>query len=190
MIACARYRIEDEREKAKKHTHGHHTHVLFIIHFPHKAENYTKSSFVGFQGGEWIYSHIDAIRVSSQSDLTLEDAQNTPISQLFYNGIFEDSVNDQEKQEQSISSSEMIPTTGENVAKESDSKLEEELTASDVALEKVVLASDDPSGAELSEIPSNIMEDVKVTDIEEFPEGDIDEIPENSLSKEENYEVS
>lgn len=190
MIACARYRIEDEREKAKKHTHGP-THVLFIIHFPHKAENYTKSSFVGFQGGEWIYSHIDAIRVSSQSDLTLEDAQNTPISQLFYNGIFETSVNDQEKQEQSISSSEMIPTAGETVTKESDIKLEEEFTTSDVALAKAVLASDVPSGAKLSDIPSSTMEkDVKLTDIEELPEEDNDDIPENLSSKEENYEVS
>ena len=57
------------------------------MHLPRQIDA-TNSSFVGFQGGSWISAHIDDIRPPLESDLTLDDAQNAPISQLFYNGQF------------------------------------------------------------------------------------------------------
>ena len=95
LVACARYRIEDEKEKAlrkkgkslreKKVVTGT-THVLFIIHLPRRGGS-RGFSFVGFQGGSWISAHIDDIHVQSEAALTL-DALNVTISELFYNMPF------------------------------------------------------------------------------------------------------
>lgn len=82
LIACARYRIEDERQKVKKQESP--THVIIIINLPHQVQLKHDSAFAGFQGGTWISAHIDSISISSELDLTIEDALNTPISQLFY----------------------------------------------------------------------------------------------------------
>ena len=85
LIACARYRIDDEREKTNLRYVDGNTHVLFIIHLPRQAgEMETSSSFVGFQGGVWISAHIDDIRAPPESALTLDEAFNSPISELFY----------------------------------------------------------------------------------------------------------
>ena len=86
LIACARYRIDDEREKVRLSAQGN-THVLFIVHLPRQGGSLDRkgASFVGFQGGSWISAHIDDIRSSSGSALTLEDALSAPISDLFYN---------------------------------------------------------------------------------------------------------
>ena len=114
LIACARYRVEDEREKAKKHICSP-THVLFIIHYPHKPGITARTSFVGFQGGNWIYAHIDDIRVSFYPDF-LNDAQNMPISRLFYSGTFATNI----KEYQQVLSSE------KTAIEESFDKLESE----------------------------------------------------------------
>ena len=92
LVACARYRIDDEREKAhlqRKPNHGV-THVLFIIHLPRRemGGNREGSSFVGFQGGSWISAHVDDIRAPSEEDLTLQEALSAPINELFYNMPF------------------------------------------------------------------------------------------------------
>ena len=99
LVACARYRIDDEKEKAlrkkekalreKKVVTGT-THVLFIIHLPRRggSRGKTSFSFVGFQGGSWISAHIDDIHVQSEAALTLDDALNATISELFYNMPF------------------------------------------------------------------------------------------------------
>ncbi len=56
------------------------THVLFIIHLPiHVA-----TKFVGFLGEPWISTHIDDLRTPTDMTLTLVQAINTPISELFY----------------------------------------------------------------------------------------------------------
>ena len=88
LLACARYRIDDERAKLNWREGQGSTHVLFVIHLPRQAET-QKSSFVGFQGGSWISAHIDDIRAPSESALTLDDALSSPISQLFYSRRFE-----------------------------------------------------------------------------------------------------
>ena len=92
LIACARYRIDDEREKANyQWKEGQDfVHVVFIIHLPRQAGQTDKhsSSFVGFQGGSWISAHIDDIRAPPKTALTLNDALSAPISDLFYNRDF------------------------------------------------------------------------------------------------------
>ena len=83
LLACARYRIDDERERARAHAKGR-THVLFIIHLPRKGD-VVGSSFVGFQGGQWVSAHINELQPSSEEALTVADAISAPISDLFYN---------------------------------------------------------------------------------------------------------
>ena len=88
LVSCARYRIDDELEKVERCSP---THVLLMIHLPHQSADActsTSLSFVGFPGGAWISAHIDGIMISYESDLTLEDAQSTPISHLFYSEMF------------------------------------------------------------------------------------------------------
>ncbi len=92
LIACTRYRIDDMREKAREKTdyNGSVTHVIMIVHLPRGVETDNKDafSFIGYQGGTWISAHIDDIHVTSDNELTLTNAMNTPISQLFYNKSF------------------------------------------------------------------------------------------------------
>ena len=84
LIACAKYRVQDEKPKLATRSEDGDvnrgaTHVLFVINLPRKA---TGSSFVGFQGGQWISTHIDNLH--SFTSLTLADAMSKPISVLFY----------------------------------------------------------------------------------------------------------
>ena len=89
LIACAQYRIDDEREKANNQLQ-HNVHILFIIHLPRQFSETNKhgSSFIGFQGGHWISAHLDHICAPTETALTLNDALSAPISDLFYNGDF------------------------------------------------------------------------------------------------------
>ena len=94
LVACARYRIDDMREKAyrQKTTKGV-THVIMIVHLPRGVVvDNTKDDaflFAGFQGGSWISAHIDDIHLTSKSELTLTNIKSIPpISQLFYNKHF------------------------------------------------------------------------------------------------------
>ena len=83
LIACARYRIDDERERAHSRANGR-THVLFIVYLPRRGD-VIGSSFVGFQGGQWVSAHIDELQASSEDALSLHEALSAPISDLFYN---------------------------------------------------------------------------------------------------------
>ena len=80
LIACAKYRLEDVIHEESKidmfqHSTTHHGleeplpqrkaktpkglfHVLFTVYLPRKYGD-TKSSFVGFLGGDWKCTHID-----------------------------------------------------------------------------------------------------------------------------------
>ena len=84
LIACARYRIYDERARSlmQNSIQGREgsTHVLFIIHLPQQA---TGSSFVGFQGDPWISTHIDDLRPAEGTLPTLNEALGATISELF-----------------------------------------------------------------------------------------------------------
>ena len=86
LIACARYRIYDERAKALLQIEAgisHPTHVLFLIHLPVHT---VRSSFVGFQGDPWVSCHIDELRRGSEGGFSLEDARGATISEIFYGG--------------------------------------------------------------------------------------------------------
>ncbi len=96
LVACARYRIDDERERAllqRKSDYGV-THVLFIVNLPRKESDTSRSGskMVGFQGGAWISAHIDDIRQPCKEELTLEEARSAPIHELFYNMKFNSSA--------------------------------------------------------------------------------------------------
>ena len=84
LIACARYRIIDERAKAldegKWVENGGKSHVLFIIHLPRQA---TAASFVGFQSDPWISAHIDELRESDDDSINPLIANGKTISSLF-----------------------------------------------------------------------------------------------------------
>ena len=84
LIACARYRIYDERvnalNKNKIQNRDGVTHILFIINLPHQVSS---STFVGFQGNPWISSHIDDLRPTSSDTIEPLHAIATNISELF-----------------------------------------------------------------------------------------------------------
>ena len=109
LIACARNRVYDMRAKAARDSKSHKnldpneehteaedvvfgTHVLFIVYLPVQTLH---SSLVGFQGDPWISAHIDEIRPSSESILTLDIAQGVSISKLFYGPLEDDELSDQ-----------------------------------------------------------------------------------------------
>ena len=90
LIACARYRIYDKRAEAlQRNKREGSTHVLFIIHLPRQVVG---SPFVGFQGDPWISSHIDDLRPARDSTITLHEAMNVSISQLFFGKMSADKV--------------------------------------------------------------------------------------------------
>ena len=85
LIACARYRIYDERAKAiqmsqEDRNGGGITHVLFIIHLPPIA---VESSSIGFQGDPWICAHIDDVHEAGLYQIRLEQALNSSISEIY-----------------------------------------------------------------------------------------------------------
>ena len=89
LIACARYRVDDEREKSSHlWTRGHgRTHVLFIVHLLRRGggdDDGRLGSFVGFQGGRWLSAHIDDLRTPDETVLRHDDAKHTSICDLFY----------------------------------------------------------------------------------------------------------
>ena len=92
LVACARYRVDDEREKALLQRKSHHgvTHVLFIVNLSQKESDTSRSGskMVGFQSGAWISAHIDDIRQPPNGKLVIGKACNATINELFYNMDF------------------------------------------------------------------------------------------------------
>ena len=86
LIACARYRIYDERVKSLEQHKDAITHVLFIINLPHELLD---SSFVGFQGDPWISAHIDDLKPSSEATIQPQEAISETISKIFIGGYLE-----------------------------------------------------------------------------------------------------
>ncbi len=81
---------ERAKRKLKSTILGTSTHVLFIIHLPRQA-----SSFVGFQGDPWISTHIDDLRVPTEESVTLAQAVQSSISDLFYSEMRHEMVQDE-----------------------------------------------------------------------------------------------
>ena len=101
LIACARYRIYDERVKSLDLRKDAITHVLLIINLPHELLD---SSFVGFQGDPWISAHIDDLKPSSEATIQPQEAISETISKIFI-GRYLDNKN-------STSSESQSPPTG------------------------------------------------------------------------------
>ena len=84
LIACARYRILEERaktlEKNMIEDRVGATHVLFIINIPVKAQSL---SFVSFQGGVWLCAHIDDFLPNSDIAIKPHEAYAHSVSELF-----------------------------------------------------------------------------------------------------------
>ena len=77
LIACARYRVTDERRH--KQTQGL-THVVFLIQLPRIAGG---TSFASFQGGQWISAHIDDLHSSQNLSSTIQAALVDPPGKFF-----------------------------------------------------------------------------------------------------------
>ena len=159
LVACARYRIDDEREKAhlqRKPNHGV-THVLFIIHLPRRemGGNRESSSFVGFQGGSWISAHVDNIRAPSEEDLTLQEALSAPINELFYNMPFVVKSGSDESKKVKVKNT--VSEDDEPEKEKEDMELEDLEELSGIKTEDVVPVNDD--------------EEIKMTSVhEDLPE--------------------
>lgn len=83
LIACARYRVMDERKSDKRQGD---THVVFIVQLPRFSGG---TSFAAFQGGQWISAHIDDLHVSEGINTVLQVAFNNPLH-LFFKSLIED----------------------------------------------------------------------------------------------------
>ena len=81
LIACARYRIFDERARIPNQIN---THVLFIINVPRHVVN---STFVGFQGEPWLSYHIDDLRPSLNTSVLPHQAVEASLSQIFIGSL-------------------------------------------------------------------------------------------------------
>ena len=87
LIACAKYRVddiwqdipEDSDDCSNKEDTYHH--VLFTVLIPRE---HSKSSFVGFLGGDWVCAHIDEFCPTYDFSPIFLALNNTPLSSLFY----------------------------------------------------------------------------------------------------------
>ena len=78
LIACARYRTRDERNKLKSYRGV--THVVFVVQLP-RMNGGTK--FPSFQGGPWISTHIDDLHGSDNTTDTIKEAMRLSMSSFF-----------------------------------------------------------------------------------------------------------
>ena len=131
LIACARYRVDDERERSgAQWTHDSgRTHVLFVIHLPRRGGGGGRGdgdgrlgSFVGFQGGKWLSAHVDDLRTPREASLSLENALHTSISDVFYSEgtAIGNEVTMKQKLEEKDKGVEDIERDEENVGKEEE----------------------------------------------------------------------
>ena len=79
LIACARYRVLDERTQAPISEPRNITHVVFIISLPRRRGG---TKFVGFQGGVWECYHMDSLMPPKDALLTIQTALYTPVNDI------------------------------------------------------------------------------------------------------------
>ena len=148
LIACARYRIYDMRAKVlmNRTQSNHITHVVFIVNLPIQT---AQSSFVGFQGEPWVSCHIEELRPMEEGAITMEEAQDVSISELFYGGLQPRDM-DLERQESDTASSVEVAVlwrsrSGEDEQQETEMQIE---------------------STEVAEVHQNV-NDIEVMDIED-----------------------
>ena len=79
LIACARYRVLDERTQALTTEPRNITHVIFIISLPRRRGG---TKFVGFQGGVWECYHMDCLMPPKDALMTIQNALDTSINDI------------------------------------------------------------------------------------------------------------
>ncbi|WAR07347.1 R213A-like protein [Mya arenaria] len=80
LIACARYIVMDEYEKARKKLRAP-VHAVFIVQLPRKAGG----CFTGFQCGRWHSAHIDDLCPESTQMPDIQYLQGKTVSSIFHN---------------------------------------------------------------------------------------------------------
>ena len=87
LIACAKYRVDDiwqdiheDNDNCSNKEDTYH-HVLFTVLIPRE---HSKSSFVGFLGGDWVCAHIDEFCPAHDYSIITFALSDTPLSSLFY----------------------------------------------------------------------------------------------------------
>ena len=155
LIACARYRVDDERERALLHKRSHHgaTHVLFIVNLPRRESDTSRrgSKMVGFQGGVWISAHIDDIRQPCKEKLTLEEARSAPIHELFYNMKFKSSAPNSEVHMSLEEEEKVTPVDEGDMEVEDIEVIDEETKEDGVNIPETPMEVDDDKGGELAD---------------------------------------
>ena len=82
LIACARYRIYDERAHIEKKGMIHIVFVVFVPHY-NATSNQDRAATVGYLGDPWISAHIDDLRPNFDTTVTPLAAHGLSISELF-----------------------------------------------------------------------------------------------------------
>ncbi|XP_052808680.1 E3 ubiquitin-protein ligase rnf213-alpha-like isoform X1 [Mya arenaria] len=82
LIACARYIVMDEYEKAREDLRAP-VHAIFIVQLPRKAGG----CFTGFQCGRWHSAHIDDLCPESTQMPDIQDLQGKTVSSIFHNVV-------------------------------------------------------------------------------------------------------
>ena len=108
LIACARYRVLDEKAQAA-HLHNT-THIVFVIGLPRKSGG---TKFVSFQGGNWDSYHLDSLMLPKDALFTIEEALCTPINELLTNCYSHDTELLQRRLQHCISLQNLLPLSND-----------------------------------------------------------------------------
>ena len=106
LIACARYRVYDERARNEKKGK---IHVAFVICLPRHNTTTAQNLFpsvatIGYLGDPWISAHVDDLRPSTdETSVTPHTALGFSISELFMGKRF----NAKNESEATLSSAEV-----------------------------------------------------------------------------------
>ncbi|XP_052808614.1 E3 ubiquitin-protein ligase rnf213-alpha-like isoform X2 [Mya arenaria] len=90
LIACARYFVIDEYEKAREHLRAP-VHVIFIVQVPRKAGG----CFTGIQFDRWHSAHIDDLYPVNTEMPVIQDLHGENISSIFLTMVKKHSSHDE-----------------------------------------------------------------------------------------------
>ncbi|XP_065899490.1 E3 ubiquitin-protein ligase rnf213-alpha-like isoform X3 [Dysidea avara] len=110
LIACARYRVLDEKTQAAHLNNT--THVVFIIGLPRRNGG---TKFVSFQGGKWESYHVDSLVSPKDSLFTIKQALTTPINELLSDCYNQDTELLQRRLQHCVSLPYLLPSSNDSV---------------------------------------------------------------------------
>lgn len=80
LVACARYRIYDERaHNERKGT----VHIVFLVFVPHSNSRARNQDTIGYLGDPWVSAHIDDLRPNNNTTVTPQLALGLSINEVF-----------------------------------------------------------------------------------------------------------